>query len=79
MRTTAGFDRLSTEEELHQVLAVLEEFSRNGWTVPGSDSSDSLECASSADAALVELVEEDETPDAESLAQLIAKRPELKN
>ena len=60
MRTTEGFDRLSTEEELHQVLAVLEELSRSAelW---------------------LDTATEDDAAGAESLAQLMTKRRELKN
>jgi hypothetical protein len=35
MRTSNGFDRVSTTEELNQVLAVLGEFARGAWMVPG--------------------------------------------
>ena len=73
MRTSNGFDRLSTEEELHQVLAVLQGVSRNGWIVyEGEDSAESQDTSLSADTVLTE-------DDAECLNQLVAKRPELKN
>jgi hypothetical protein len=75
MRTSSGFDRLSTEEELHQVLAVLQGVSRNGWVVYEEDSTESQETLLSADTVLAE----DDSIDAECLSQLVAKRPELKN
>ena len=34
MRTSNGFDRIATSEELNQVLAVLDELARNAW-IPG--------------------------------------------
>jgi len=71
MRRLNGFDRLSTEEELHQVLAVLQEFSRNGWVTSEEGSAESLW----ADAALGD----DDSVDAACLTQLAAQKPELKN
>src|SRR3546814_2264790 len=40
LRTPNGFDRMSTEEELNQVLAFLHEFGRSGWVLPAEDSVD---------------------------------------
>jgi hypothetical protein len=72
MRTSNGFDRLATEEELHQVFDVLGELERSGWMLPGENST--LETDSLwADTIL------DESADAESLAELLEKRPQLKN
>jgi hypothetical protein len=73
MRKSRGFDRLSTEEELHQVLAVLHEFAPSGWMVPEDDSADPQATSLWADAVL------DDSADAESLADLLAKKPELRN
>ena len=73
MRISSGFDRLSTEEELHQVLAVLDQFGLNGWTVAQEGSAGRHAVALCADAL------EDDSADAESLAELMEKRPELKN
>jgi hypothetical protein len=73
MRMLSGFDRLSTEEELHQVLAVLNEFAGNGWMLPQEDSTDPQATTLWADDVL------DDSTCAESLAELIANRPELKN
>jgi hypothetical protein len=73
MRASDGFDRVSTEEELHQVLAVLNEFARNGWSLPGEDQAEPQETALWADTVL------DEPAEAESLANLLAKKPETTN
>ena len=71
MRISSGFDRLSTEEELHQVLAVLDGFAGGGWMLPEEGSADTQ--AIWTDSVL------DDSTDAESLAELMAKRPALKN
>ena len=72
MRAFTGFDRVSTEEELSEVLDILTELERSGWLLDEDTSrpqpsdlwSDSTrsECA-----------------DPESLAALLSKKPELKN
>jgi hypothetical protein len=64
MRTPNGLDRLSTEEELSQVLSVLQDLVYSGWVVPGEDSvntivSDSLE--------------------ADCLTEMMQRKPPLKN
>ena len=73
MRTSNGFDRMSTEEELHQVLAVLDEVARNGWILLGEDSEGPQATTLWADTVL------DDPTDAEALGELVAKKPELKN
>lgn len=72
MRISNGFDRISTEEELHQVLDILGELGRSGWSLPG-ESSAPQNNALWADAFL------DDPTDAESLAEILAQKPELKN
>jgi hypothetical protein len=67
MRTASGFDRIATEEELHQVLAVLQE-TPDGWVL--SEDFDGSE--DSGDPS-------DEAFEVECLAELAARRPELKN
>ena len=69
MRISSGFDRMSTEEELHQVLDILGELGRNGWMLPQETATAQTNCLW-ADAP---------ADDAESLAELIEKKPELKN
>jgi hypothetical protein len=69
----SGFDRLSTEEELNQVLAVLNEFAQSGWTLPEEGSPAPQAATLWADDVL------DDSTCAESLAELVANRPELKN
>lgn len=73
MRTPNGFDRMSTEEELNQVLAVLHEFAREGWVLAAEDSAGPQENALSCDTIL------DDSAEAGSLAELMERRPELKN
>lgn len=73
MRASNGFDRMSTPEELHQVLAVLGDFARGPWTVLGEDPSDAQATTLWADTPA-----EDSAGD-ESLAQFFVNRPELKN
>jgi hypothetical protein len=72
MRTSNGFDRMSTQEELHQVLAVLDEFAQSAWTFPGTVQADSLATSLWAD-TLVE-----DSADVESLNAFM-NRPGLKN
>lgn len=65
---------MSTEEELHQVLAVLQE-TPNGWLL-----SEGLEDL--AGGAIVDSCADtvsDDASDAESIAQIVAKRPALNN
>ena len=73
MRTSNGFDRMSTREELHQVLAVLDEFARSARTVPGEEQEDSLATA------LWASIPEEDLVDIESWAEFAADKPELKN
>ena len=73
MRASNGFDRISTPEELHQVLAVLGEFARGAWTVPGEDRADAQATILWADTPLEESAEE------ESLAELFTNTSDLKN
>ena len=73
MRTPSGFDRLSTEEELSQVLAVLQDFSRSGWMSSEDDSIDLQATADSSDTVL------DDSPEADCLAEMMARKPTLKN
>ena len=73
MRTSNGFDRVSTTEELNQVLAVLGEFARGAWMVPGEGQLDAQATVLWADAAA-----EDADGD-ESLAEFFMNGPELKN
>lgn len=70
MKASTGFDRMSTREELHQVLAVLNDLAQGIWTVPGEDEVDAQAIALSAD---------DDSAEMESLAQFFMNRPELKN
>jgi hypothetical protein len=72
MRTFNGYDRLSTEEELHQVLAVLSALEQSGWMLTAEESE-----ALAADDPCSIAVEDPH--DVESLAVLTAKKPELKN
>ena len=69
MRASNGFDRMSTPEELHQVLAVLRD-------IPGADSGEN-----EADEQAATLVAGAQDPDAtaESLADFLMNNPELKN
>ena len=70
MKASDGFDRMSTREELHQVLAVLNGLAQGVWTVPGEDELDAQAITLSAD---------DDSAEMESLAQFFMNRPELKN
>ena len=72
MRASNGFDRMSTEEEIHQVLNILGARERNGWMLPGGKSTPQTSDLW-ADTVL------DDSADAESLAELVEKTPELKN
>ena len=69
MGTSNGFDRISTPEELHQVLAVLDEFARSAWA---SIEKNQLE-------STLWIEEPMDDADAESLAEIVINRPELKN
>lgn len=69
MRISSGFDRMSTEEELHQVLDILGELERTGWMLPRDTGTSQTSC----------LWADVLADDAESLAELIEKKPELKN
>ena len=69
MRTSNGFDRISTPEELHQVLAVLDEFARSAWASIGESQMEST--------PWIEAPMDD--ADAESLAEIVINRPDLKN
>jgi hypothetical protein len=73
MRASNGFDRLSTEEELHQVLAILDAFGARGWMASEKEAADPQTTALWTDSVL------DDPADAESLAELAAKKSELKN
>ena len=71
MRASNGFDRVSTPEELHQVLAILSESAPDAWESLAADEKD-------ADAqSWIELPLDE--ADAESLAELVMRKPELKN
>jgi hypothetical protein len=67
MRTCNGFDRMATEEELNQVLAVLHEFARNGWVLSAEDS---------VDPQTTSLCPDDILDDS---AELMETQPEFKN
>jgi len=73
MRASNGFDRMSTPEELHQVLAVLSDFARGAWTVPGQDQTEAQATTLWADTPA------EDSADAESLVEFFMNRPELKN
>jgi len=73
MRTSSGFDRMSTPEELHQVLAVLGEFARGAWAVSDDDPADAQSTTLWADTPV------EDAADEESLAEFFMNRPELKN
>jgi hypothetical protein len=73
MRTPNGFDRLSTEEELNQVLAVLQESTRSGWVFPGEDSTD-LDAATHWPGTIA-----DDSLEADCLAEMMEQKPTLKN
>jgi len=73
MRTLNGFDRMSTEEELHQVLAVLNALARNGGALPSDDSEDVPDFW---DDTLPDWVD---SGDLGSLDDLVEKNPRLKN
>jgi len=73
MRPSNGFDRMSTPEELHQVLAVVGAFARGAWTVPGAGQQDADAVTLWADTPA-----EDADSD-ESLADFFMNTPELKN
>lgn len=70
MKASDGFDRMSTREELHQVLAVLNDLAQGVWAVPGEDQ---------VDAQAITLSADDDFAEMESLAQFFMNRPELKN
>ena len=70
MSISNGFDRISTPEELHQVMAVLDEFGRNTWP--------SLADAE-PDSTLPRIEAPMDDADAASLAELVINSPELKN
>ena len=70
MKASNGFDRMSTREELHQVLAVLNDLAQGVWAVPGEDG---------VDAQAITLSADDDSAEMESLAQFFMNRPELKN
>jgi hypothetical protein len=72
MKMSNRFDRVSTEEELHQVLDVLGDLERGGWTLPGNDSA-------TPTSGLWADVLFGGSPSDESLAALIVNKPELKN
>ena len=71
MRASNGFDRMSTPEELHQVLAVLGDFARGAWTVPEQDQAEAQATTLWADT--------EDSADVESLVEFFINRPELKN
>ena len=73
MRASNVFDRMSTPEELHQVLAVLGESARGAWTVPGEGQSDARDTLLWADTSA------EVSADEETLAEIFMNRPELKN
>ena len=73
MRASDGFDRMSTPEELHQVLAVLDEFVRSAWGLPAEDPDDSQAATLWAD------TEVEDPADVESLSEFVVEKPELKN
>ena len=73
IRTPSGFGRLSTEEELSQVLAVLQDFSRSGWMSSEDDSIDLQATTDSSDTVL------DNSPEADCLAEIMERKPTLKN
>ena len=73
MKASNGFDRMSTREELHQVLAVLNDLAQGVWAIPGEDEIDVQAITLSADSA------NDDSAEVESLAQFFMNRPELKN
>jgi hypothetical protein len=70
MRTSNGFDRVSTPEELHQVLAVLDELGRSNCVPLGGNL---------AGGSWVVGTPFDDADDAESLAEFVINSPELKN
>jgi len=73
MRASNGFDRMSTPEELHQVLAVLGDFARGAWTVSEQDQAEAQATTLWADTPV------EDSADVESLAEFLMNRPELKN
>ena len=72
MSPSNGFDRMSTEEELHQVLDTLSKSSDGNWMLDYIDGS-SLSSESSEDASF------DEALDFASLSQLIQKKQAPRN
>jgi hypothetical protein len=72
MKTPTGFDRISTPEELHQVLAVLNDLALGTWGMPGNggDAKAWILCADPTQDDLIET---------ESLAEFFMDRPEFKN
>jgi hypothetical protein len=73
MKTFNGFDRMSTREELHQVLAVLNNLASGGWAVSDDDEIDAQVPTLYADPA------EEDSAEIQSLTEFFMNRPELKN
>ena len=71
MKASNGFDRMSTREELHQVLAVLNDLAQGIWAIPGEDAVDAITLSTDS--------VNDDSAAMESLAQFFMNRPELKN
>ena len=71
MRASNGFDRISTAEELHQVLAILSESAPDAWESLATDKKET-DTASWIELPL-------DQADAESLAEFVLRKPELKN
>jgi hypothetical protein len=69
MRISNGFDRISTPEELHQVMAVLGEFAQSAWP---SLADNELDSTPWMDAPM-------DDAEAASLAELVINSPEFKN
>jgi hypothetical protein len=72
MRTSGGYDRLSTQEELHQVLDMLGDLDRTGWVILGEG------CDRFGDDVWADSLDSDAT-DADSLAATIEEKSQLKN
>jgi len=78
MRTSSGFDRIASPEELNQVLAVLDELARNAW-IP--EEAQLQETSSISPATLWADMEgaSDDGDDDQSLAEFISDKNLLKN
>jgi hypothetical protein len=72
MKASNGSDRVSTREELNQVLAVLSDLTQGAWILP-DDEIEAQVMTLGADE------EEDASAASESVAELFMNKPQLQN